>query len=160
MKEPGTLACSKNLLENCLMTNEPESLKSEMDRFSRVLEATYKAVSLETLVQTCQLLSKEEQRDILHLLHKYEHLFDGALGGFHMHPIGLTLSDPTISYKAMYSSKEPGAKVEEGSYQVSRIGVLEEDYNSEWASPSFAIPKKNGTKHLVSDFRKVNSLIQ
>jgi hypothetical protein len=27
------------------------------------------------------------------------------------------------------------------------IGVLEEDYSSEWASvfPSFAIPKKNGT---------------
>jgi hypothetical protein len=25
------------------------------------------------------------------------------------------------------------------------IGVLEEGYSSEWASPSFAIPKKNGT---------------
>jgi hypothetical protein len=24
------------------------------------------------------------------------------------------------------------------------IGVLEEDYSSEWASPSFAIPKKSG----------------
>jgi hypothetical protein len=32
------------------------------------------------------------------------------------------------------------------------IGVLEEDYSSEWASkiPSFAIPKKNGTIRLVS----------
>jgi hypothetical protein len=24
------------------------------------------------------------------------------------------------------------------------IGFLEEDYSSEWSSPSFAIPKKNG----------------
>jgi hypothetical protein len=36
------------------------------------------------------------------------------------------------------------------------IGVLEEDYSSEWVSPSFAIPKKNGsaTKRVVTDFRK------
>jgi hypothetical protein len=38
------------------------------------------------------------------------------------------------------------------------IGVLEEEqgYSSEWASlfPSFAIPKKNGTIRVVTDFRK------
>jgi hypothetical protein len=34
------------------------------------------------------------------------------------------------------------------------IGVLEEGYSSEWASPSFAIPKKNGTVRVVTDFRK------
>jgi hypothetical protein len=30
------------------------------------------------------------------------------------------------------------------------IGVLEEDYSSEWASPSFAIPKKNGSQYNKS----------
>jgi hypothetical protein len=42
------------------------------------------------------------------------------------------------------------------------IGVLEEDYSSEWASriPSFAIPKKNGTIRLVTDFRKLNLLLK
>ena len=40
------------------------------------------------------------------------------------------------------------------------IGVLEEDYTSEWASPTFAIAKKNGTIRLVSDFRKLNSLLK
>jgi hypothetical protein len=40
------------------------------------------------------------------------------------------------------------------------IGVLEEDYTSEWASPIFATPKKNGTICLVSNFRKVNNLLQ
>jgi hypothetical protein len=41
------------------------------------------------------------------------------------------------------------------------IGVLEEDYSSEWASllPSFAIPKKNRTAsiRIVTDFRKNRS---
>jgi hypothetical protein len=41
------------------------------------------------------------------------------------------------------------------------IGILEEDYSSEWASisPSFAIPKKNGTIRVVTDFRKLNLLL-
>jgi hypothetical protein len=39
------------------------------------------------------------------------------------------------------------------------IGVLEEDYSSEWASisPSLAIPKKNGTIRVVTNFRKNNT---
>jgi hypothetical protein len=42
------------------------------------------------------------------------------------------------------------------------IGVLEEDYSSEWASssPSFAIPKKNGTIRVVTDFRKLKLLLK
>jgi hypothetical protein len=39
------------------------------------------------------------------------------------------------------------------------IGVLEEDYSSEWASvfPSFAIPKKKGTIRVITDFRKTGT---
>jgi hypothetical protein len=42
------------------------------------------------------------------------------------------------------------------------IGVLEEDYYNEWASPSFSIPNKNGrnTIRVVTDFRKLNLLIK
>jgi hypothetical protein len=44
------------------------------------------------------------------------------------------------------------------------IGVLEEEYSSEWASlfPSFAIPKKNGASiiRVVTDFRKLNLLLK
>jgi hypothetical protein len=40
------------------------------------------------------------------------------------------------------------------------IGVLEEDYSSEWSSPSFAIPKKNKKLRVVTDFRKLNLLLK
>jgi hypothetical protein len=44
------------------------------------------------------------------------------------------------------------------------IGVLEEDYSSEWDSPnpSFVIPKKNGklTIRVFTDFRKLNVLLK
>jgi hypothetical protein len=46
--------------------------------------------------------------------------------------------------------------------RLVNIGVLEEDYSSEWASlfPSFAVPKKNGTIRVVTDFRKLNLLLK
>ena len=40
------------------------------------------------------------------------------------------------------------------------IGVLEEYYSYEWASPTFAISKKNGTRRVVPDFRKLNSILK
>jgi hypothetical protein len=42
------------------------------------------------------------------------------------------------------------------------IGVLEEEYASELASciTSFAIPKKNGTVRVVTDFSKLNLLLK
>jgi hypothetical protein len=42
------------------------------------------------------------------------------------------------------------------------ILVLEEDFSSEWASlsPSFAIPKKNGTIRVVTDVRKLKLLLK
>jgi hypothetical protein len=42
------------------------------------------------------------------------------------------------------------------------IGVLEEDYSTEWASmcPTFAILKKNGTIRVDTDFSKLNLLLK
>jgi hypothetical protein len=42
------------------------------------------------------------------------------------------------------------------------IGVLEEDYSSEWLSvfPTFVIPKKYGAIRVVTDFRKLNLLLK
>jgi hypothetical protein len=46
--------------------------------------------------------------------------------------------------------------------RLVEIGVLEEDYSSEWPSPSFAIPKKNGSIRIrvVTDFKKLNLFLK
>ena len=36
------------------------------------------------------------------------------------------------------------------------LGVLERQPSSEWASPTFIIPKKNNTVRFISDCREVN----
>jgi hypothetical protein len=44
--------------------------------------------------------------------------------------------------------------------RLVNIGFFEEDYSSEWACPSFATTKKNGTIRVVTVFRKFNLLLK
>jgi Reverse transcriptase (RNA-dependent DNA polymerase) len=80
-----------------------------------------------------------------------------------MAPISLNLIDP--GSKPVYARPYTVPRSEEQQLrkEIARlvdIGVLEEDYTSEWASPTFAITKKNGTIRDISNFKKLNSLLQ
>jgi hypothetical protein len=44
--------------------------------------------------------------------------------------------------------------------RLMEIGVLEEDYSSEWASPSFSIHIKSIAIRVVADFWKLNLLLK
>jgi hypothetical protein len=84
-----------------------------------------------------------------------------------MEPISLQMIDPNC--KPIHARAYTVTRSVEQQLQHSKeivilvdIGVLEEDYSSEWAScyPSFEIPKKNGTIRVVTDFRKPNLLLK
>jgi hypothetical protein len=84
-----------------------------------------------------------------------------------MEPISLQLMDPNC--KPIHARAYTVPRSVEQQLQQSKlililvdIGVLEEDYSSEWSSlvASFAIPKKNGTIRVVTDFRKLNALLK
>jgi len=40
------------------------------------------------------------------------------------------------------------------------LNVLKRINRSEWGSPTFIIPKKDGTVRFISDFRELNKLIK
>jgi hypothetical protein len=97
------------------------------------------------------------------------HQFDGTSGEFIMQqiPISLQLMDP--DYRPVHVRAYTVPRSVEQQLQQSKeivrlvgIGVLEEDYSSEWASlfPSFAIPKKNGTIRVLTDFSSLNLLLK
>jgi hypothetical protein len=112
-------------------------------------------------------LHVEEQHKLKILLQKYEHLFDGTLGEFHMEPINLQLMDPNckLIHERAYTIPRSVEQQLQQCKEIVRsvdIAFLEEDYFSEWPSciPSFAIPKKNGTIRIVTDFRELNLLLK
>jgi hypothetical protein len=69
-----------------MSANEPQTLRDNYFRATKILEAEYKQVStsLDDVIKTCENLHVEEQHQLKTLLQKYEHLFDGILGEFNM----------------------------------------------------------------------------
>jgi hypothetical protein len=156
-----------------MSANEPQTLKDEYSQATKILDAEYKKVSasLDDVIKTCENLHVEEQHQLKELLQKYEHLFDGTLRywEFNMEqiPISLQLMDPNCKpiHAHAYTVPRSVEQQLQHSKEIVRlvdIEVLEEDYSSEWASksPSFAIPKKNGTIRVVTDSRKLNLLLK
>jgi hypothetical protein len=163
MKDRGTLNTQDAILEVYLDSNEPKSLVDEFWRSTKIPDAEYKPTVLEEVTQMCTNLNKEEQQKLLELLQKYEHLFDGILGEFKIDPISLHLIDKGVKPVHDLSYTVPREVEQQLCTEITRlvdIGVLEEDYTSEWASSSLAISNENGTIRVVSDFRKLNSLLK
>jgi hypothetical protein len=78
-----------------------------------------------------------------------------------MGPISLQLMDPNckpIHARAYTVPRSVEQQLREEIVRLVDIGVLEEDYSSEWASPSF--PKKNGIIRVVTGFRKLSLLLK
>jgi hypothetical protein len=69
-----------------LSVNELQTLNDEYSRATKILDAEYKQVSaiLYDVINTCGNLHVEEKTQFKILLPKYDHLFDGASGGFNM----------------------------------------------------------------------------
>jgi hypothetical protein len=67
-----------------MIANEPQTLRDEYSRATKILDAEYKPTSLDDIIKTCEDLHVEKQHQLKILLQKYEHLFDATLGKFNM----------------------------------------------------------------------------
>jgi hypothetical protein len=67
-----------------MSAKEPQTLRDEYSRATKILDAEYKPASLDDVIKTFENLHVEKQHQLKELLQKYEHLFDGTLGEFNM----------------------------------------------------------------------------
>jgi hypothetical protein len=80
----------------------------------------------------------------MQLLTKYELLFDGTLGDWKTKPVSFQLKEGVSPY---HGRAFPVLKVHKETIikeveRLCKLGVLERQSASEWALPSFIIPKK------------------
>ena len=61
-----------------MIANEPQTLRDEYSRATKILDSDYNPASLDDVNKTCENLHVEEQHQLKELLQKYEHLFDGT----------------------------------------------------------------------------------
>jgi len=127
---------------------EPSVTKALNDRTVKILDAKYEKADLPRVVEeNCSHLSTSQKRDLLKLLREFETLFDGTLGDWDTEPIHLRLKPGATPFHGR-PFPIPRIHLETFKKEVARleeIGVLKRQPDSEWASPTFIIPKKNKT---------------
>ena len=149
------------LFTTVVSDDEPAEVKEASKRVEGILDAVYEKADITKIVNECKHLSIEQRNDLFILLNKHKSLFDGTLGEWDTPPVSLEVKPGERPFHGKAYSI-PHVYEQTLKKEVQRlidIGVLEKCSDSEWASPTFIIPKKNGTVRFITDLRQVNKKI-
>ena len=133
-----------------------------MERIKGIIDAKYEPANLEEVVREANHLDSDEQEKLRDLLERYEDLFDGTLGSWEDVKYNIDLKPDVTPYHAK-AYPIPHKYADTLKHEVERlceIGVLKRVNRSEWAAPTFVIPKKDGSVRFISDFRELNKRIR
>ena len=127
-----------------------------------ILGAKYEKLNIREFILGLNHLNREQKDDIEKLLTKHEKLFDGTLGLYPHKKVQIEI-DPEA--KPVHSRPYAVPIVHRDVFRkelenLVKRGVLSRTGESEWASPSFIIPKKDGRVRWISDLRALNKVIK
>ena len=118
-------------------------------------------LTLMRLQKLLQILLKTKRRRLLDLLKEFDDLFDGTLGQWNTEPVKIELK-PNAKPKSARWYPVPHINKDTFRKELMRlveIGVLNPVQESEYGTPVFIIPKKEGTVRFINDFWQINSQI-
>jgi hypothetical protein len=143
---------------NNSLAMEPKSTQDATKCATRILGTKYDKADLQSIVKdNGKHLSDDQQEKLLQLFVKYESLFNGTLGDWRTKLVSFQLREGISPYhgQPFLVPKIHKDTIIKEMERLCKPGVLEQQQASEWALPSFTIPKKNrsnfweGNKRLV-----------
>jgi hypothetical protein len=141
-------------VNNSIYQSTSKELPSTLEATKRLIEilnAKYEKANLRAITkQDClNHISATENDKLLKLLQEFEELFDGTLGDWNCNPVSLQLKEGAQPYhgRPFPIPKKHVETLKKEIQQLCDLGVLKWQADSEWASPTFIIPKKDNTHH-------------
>ena len=134
----------------------------EANEVRKILESKYEVSNLEEVVFQLKYLTPEQQVTLLRVLQAHEFMFARRVGKWKGPPIDITLKEGVKPYHAK-AYRVPQAYLKVFNEEIERlveIRTLSPVVQSNWASPTFCIPKKDQRIRVVSDFRILNPSIR
>jgi hypothetical protein len=141
--------------------HEPDAVVDAMKRIKGITDAKYAKADLEQVVSQATHLTELERAKLHKFLQSHEDLFDGTLGKWNMGAYDIQLQEGAKPYHAR-AFPIPYIHTATLKTEVNRLcdsGILKQINDSEWAAPTFIIPKKDGSVRFISDFRELNKRI-
>ena len=127
-----------------------------------ILESKYEKVDIDDVIRQQDHLDQEDKQSLRRVLEKHTHLFSGTVGRYPHKKMDLELVEGAqpVHLKAYQVPRVHQEVFKAELRRLCQIGVLSRVGSTEWAFPSFIIPKKDGRVRWISDFRKLNELIR
>jgi hypothetical protein len=150
---------TKALRHNTVQAQEPVSTQNATKRVIEILDTKYDKANLPEIVKdNCSRLEPSQQEKLLSLLLDYELLFDGTLGDWNRQPVSIEMKEGAKPY---HGRPYPIPQIHKATLmkEINRLesmGVLKRQSSSQWASPTFIIPKKDMTVWTITDFRELD----
>ena len=92
------------------------------------------------------------------MLQKYLDIYEGSIGTLKIEPVKFELKPNSTPYhaKPFPIPKAYEKLTKEECQRFAKDKIWHHTLDSEWAAPSFIVPKKTGDVRVVTDFRELN----
>ena len=127
-----------------------------------ILDAKYEKVEIDEVNNQLNHLDPQQKEDLKKVLQGHTKLFDGTLGVYPHRKIHIDLIQGAV---AKHARTYPVLVIHLQAFKkellhLVEIGVLSPQGASEWASPTFITPKKDGRVCWVSNLRELNKVVK
>ena len=163
MKEPSGLLVKSDLTkrdmrEVVMHTTEPASTREATEGMVKILDSTYVKADIKHVAHNSTELNAEEGTQLLSLLKDSEEFFDCTLGDWATEPVDLELKPGSKPFNSRYYPV-PIISMETFCKELRRlveIGAITPVQQSQYGTPVFIIPKKEGTVRVITDYHRIN----
>jgi hypothetical protein len=123
-------------------THEPQHVHAANKDQTRILDANYNTADLQEIIKCISTIDDIGKKNLLGLLRKFEHLFDGTSGNFETSDVKLNLKEDSKPYhaKAFPVPKNHHDTLKHGIERLVKLG---------WAAHTLIIPKKWYSQNFI-----------
>jgi hypothetical protein len=151
-----------NAISEALTENDSEFNNILDSHAVEIKEAKNKKMNTDKVIENQKDLTESKKEDLTKLLNKYTKLFDGTLGRYPHKKVHLEV-DPNATpiHKRLYAVAHAHHEFFKTELDhLVKIGVLGPCGATEWAAPTFIIPKIDGRVCWVSGFCDLNKVLK
>ena len=163
IKEPRDLLGKSDLNKSdickvVMQTSEPASTREATEIMVKILNSTYAKAYLKQVADNTTQLNAEERTQLLSLIEDSEDLFDGTLGDWSTGLVDLDLKPGSKPFNSRYY---PVPRINKETFSkelkhLVEIGVLTPVQQSQYGTPVFIIPKKEGAVRFITEYHRLD----